>query len=90
MAKSAGKALAEHRAILGVRSDADEATLKAAYKEMSLKHHPDHEGGSAEAFQRVATAYEVLSKHAHEERWGTSSSAYGAGVAQAQPLRLKN
>ena len=35
-------------------------------------------------------AYEALTAHAHAERWGTSSSQYGAGAATAQPKLITN
>ena len=47
--------------VLGVSTDATEAQLKRAYRLRSLKVHPDKKGGSAAAFQLVATAYETLS-----------------------------
>lgn len=83
--------LAQHRELLGLApgAEADAGVLQAAYKQASVRAHPDH-GGSTEAFQRVKEAAEALAMHAHEERWGTSSSSYGAGVAAAQPLLLKN
>lgn len=49
---------------LGVAKNADEKTIKKAYRKLSLKYHPDTNGGSKEAeqqFQSVARAYEVLS-----------------------------
>jgi hypothetical protein len=45
---------------LGVSKDADEATIKKAYRKTALQHHPD-KGGSEEAFKKVTRAYEVLS-----------------------------
>jgi len=51
----------DHYAVLGVPSDATEKQLKRAYRIMSLKFHPDKEGGSTRAFQRIAVAYETLS-----------------------------
>lgn len=71
--------LAQHRQLLGLApgAEVDSAVLQAAYKQASVRAHPDH-GGSTEAFQRVKEAAEALAKHAHEERWGTSSSSYGA------------
>jgi DnaJ-class molecular chaperone len=83
--------LTQHRELLGLAAgaEADTAVLQAAYKQASVRAHPDH-GGSNEAFRRVKEAAEALAKHAHEERWGTSSSSYGAAVAAgAQPLLLK-
>eukprot|EP00927_Polykrikos_kofoidii_P048903 TRINITY_DN43072_c0_g1_i1.p1 TRINITY_DN43072_c0_g1~~TRINITY_DN43072_c0_g1_i1.p1 ORF type:complete len:1036 (-),score=219.78 TRINITY_DN43072_c0_g1_i1:105-3212(-) len=50
-----------HYTVLGVPTDATEKQLKRAYRTMSLKFHPDKEGGSTRAFQRVASAYETLS-----------------------------
>jgi preprotein translocase subunit Sec63 len=49
--------------ILGVSETADSQTLKKAYKEASIKYHPDHNGNTAEANQRfilVKCAYELL------------------------------
>jgi len=47
--------------VLGVTSDATEKQLKQAYRMMSLKYHPDKQGGSTRAFQLIATAYQTLS-----------------------------
>ena len=46
--------------ILGVERDADDKTLKKAYRDAALMHHPD-KGGSDEAFQKVNEAWQVLS-----------------------------
>jgi len=58
-------------AILGVSADATDQQLKRAYRLMSLKYHPDKQGGSTRDFQRIATAYETLSdpakRHAYDE-----------------------
>ena len=69
---------AQHSAVLGVPPGADADRLKVAYRTQSLRYHPDQPGGSADMFQRVAMAYDALSKQLHDERWATSSSAYGA------------
>jgi len=45
--------------ILGVDPDADETEIVRAYRRRVKETHPDH-GGSADAFQRVQTAYEAL------------------------------
>ena len=45
---------------LGVPRDADEATIKKAYRAKSKQTHPDVEGGSEEAFARVSTSLAVL------------------------------
>lgn len=45
--------------VLGVDPDADDAAIKAAYRERVLEAHPDH-GGSPEEFNAVREAYEEL------------------------------
>lgn len=47
--------------VLGVPKDADEATIKKAYRMLSLKYHPDRQGGSKEKFQQLSESYEILS-----------------------------
>lgn len=50
--------------ILGVARDADAAQLKASYRKIALKYHPDRNPGDVAAenkFKEAAEAYEVLS-----------------------------
>ena len=50
--------------VLGVGRDADEATLKKAYRQIAKKYHPDMNPGDAEAekkFKEASEAYAVLS-----------------------------
>lgn len=47
-------------AALEVPSSATKNDIKHAYKRLAIRHHPD-KGGDAEAFKRVAEAYDVLS-----------------------------
>ncbi len=50
--------------ILGVSRDADDATLKKAYRALAKKYHPDTNQGDAEAeekFKEASEAYAVLS-----------------------------
>eukprot|EP00798_Chlamydomonas_sp_ICE-L_P030395 gene30395-35402_t len=51
--------------VLGISEDADEATIKKAYRRQALKWHPDRNPDDKEAaeakFKEVATAYETLS-----------------------------
>ena len=51
--------------ILGVARDASPEEIKAAYRKLALKHHPDRNQGNKEAeekFKEAAEAYETLSK----------------------------
>ena len=51
-------------AILGVPSDADDATIKKTYRKLARKLHPDQNAGDAAAearFKEIGEAYSVLS-----------------------------
>ncbi|WP_096389531.1 J domain-containing protein [Halopenitus persicus] len=45
---------------LGVEPDADEDTIKRAYRDRAKSLHPDAESGDEEAFKRLTRAYERL------------------------------
>jgi curved DNA-binding protein len=45
---------------LGISKNASEAEIKAAYRKMAMKHHPDR-GGDEKKFKEVNEAYETLS-----------------------------
>jgi len=54
----------DYYAILGVTRDATQKQIKKAYKELSLKYHPDrnpNDKTASERFMKLANAYEVLS-----------------------------
>jgi molecular chaperone DnaJ len=49
--------------VLGIEKNADENELKAAYRKLALKYHPDRNPGNQEAeekFKEAAEAYEVI------------------------------
>lgn len=62
--------------ILGVPKNADDETLKKAYRKQALAHHPDKNQGdkaAEERFKEAAEAYEVLSdgnKRARYDQYG--------------------
>ena len=50
--------------VLGVSKDADDATIKKAYRQLAKKYHPDMNPGDKEAeikFKEASEAYAVLS-----------------------------
>ena len=50
-------------AVLGVQRDASAAAIKKAFRQLSLEHHPDKAGNSAEAHDKyvsIVEAYGVL------------------------------
>jgi len=49
-------------AILGVSQTDQKSDIKAAYRKLALKHHPD-KGGDEEEFKKVAAAYEWINKN---------------------------
>jgi molecular chaperone DnaJ len=57
--------------ILGVAKDADEKTIKSAYRRLARKHHPDVNKGSSERFKSISEAYTVLSDPEKRKRYDT-------------------
>lgn len=71
--------------VLGVSRDADDQTIKSAYKQLARKFHPDLNPGNHEAeekFKEAAEAYSVLcdsQKRASYDRFGHQGVAGAAG-----------
>lgn len=70
--------------ILGVSRDADDATIKKAFRQLSKKYHPDinHEPGAEQKFKDVNEAYQVLSdpqKRAAFDQYGSADGPQGFG-----------
>ena len=73
--------------ILGVAKNADDDTLKKAYRKLAMQHHPDRNPGDKAAedkFKEAAEAYEILSdkdKRARYDRLGHDGvdPNYGGG-----------
>ncbi len=71
--------------VLGVDKNADEATLKKAYRVLAKKYHPDANPGDKEAeakFKEASEAYAVLSdpdKRAKYDQFGHAAFEAGGG-----------
>lgn len=69
--------------VLGVARDADDTTIKKAYRKLAMKYHPDRNPDNKEAeekFKEVGEAYEVLSnadKRAAYDRMGHDAFKQG-------------
>ncbi len=55
--------------ILGVAKTADDKAIKAAYRRLARKYHPDVNRGSAERFKQISEAYAVLSDPEKRKRY---------------------
>ena len=54
--------------VLGIKENATDEEIKKAFRNQSKKTHPD-KGGSAEKFQKVKDAYEVLANPTKRKRY---------------------
>lgn len=72
--------------ILGVAKDADDDTIKKAYRKLAMKHHPDRNPGDKDAetkFKEAAEAYEVLSDEKKRARYDQMGHAGVDGMGHA-------
>lgn len=59
----------DHYATLGVDRTATSAEIKARYRELAKKHHPDKAGGSSDELVRINEAYEILSDEKERRKY---------------------
>jgi DnaJ-class molecular chaperone len=78
---------------LEVAPDADQATIKKAYRKMAMKHHPDknpdNKAEAEEKFKAVSEAYQVLSdeeKRSVYDEHGEEGVKEGGGAQSAHDL----
>lgn len=88
--------------ILGVDKNADDATIKKAYRKLAMKYHPDRnpdDKAAEEKFKEIGEAYEVLSdadkraaydRMGHEafKNGGMNGAGGGAGGGFADPMDI--
>src|SRR5262247_4856988 len=70
---------------LGVSKTAKPAEIKAAYRKLARKYHPDANKGDASAeerFKEISEAYNVLSDSKRRAEYDEARSLFGAGRAR--------
>jgi curved DNA-binding protein CbpA len=73
-------------ATLGVTRGVSDHDLRAAYRRLVQRHHPDHNGGSVEAarrFEAIQLAYSQIREE--RQREGVGGTARGARGARSRP-----
>lgn len=66
--------------VLGVEREADQTTIKKAYRKLALKYHPDRNPGDRAAedqFKEISQAYEILSDPGKRDRFDRTGSVNG-------------
>src|SRR4029079_17919037 len=79
-------------AVLGVARDADEDTIKKAFRKLAMKYHPDKNPGKANEarFKEVNQANEILSdkkKRALYDEFGEESLSQNFDADRARVIR---
>uniref|UniRef100_A0A1B6F9N7 J domain-containing protein n=1 Tax=Cuerna arida TaxID=1464854 RepID=A0A1B6F9N7_9HEMI len=66
--------------ILGVPLGASEASIKKAYRKLSLILHPDKETGNEKAFMKLTKAYQALTVEESRHNWEKYGNPDGPGA----------
>jgi molecular chaperone DnaJ len=72
----------DYYAALGVAKDADQPTVKKAYRKLAREFHPDKNPGDSAAearFKEVSEAYDVLSDPAKRKEYDEARTLFGSG-----------
>ncbi|GGM20404.1 DnaJ C-terminal domain-containing protein [Promicromonospora citrea] len=75
-------------AVLGVPKDADDATVKKAYRKLARQYHPDQNKGKADAeskFKEIGEAYAVLSDPEQRRQYDAVRAMAGGARFSAGP-----
>lgn len=73
--------------VLGIPFNADEDTIRSAFRSLARRYHPDAgEGSSVERFRQAAEAYETLSDPAHRRLYDLSLRRVHERVAPVEPM----
>ena len=71
-----------HYDILGVEKDASDADIKKAYRQLSLKYHPDRNKSdeASSKMQKINEAYNILGNSAEREKYNNELNGGGGGM----------
>lgn len=76
-------------AVLGVAPEISDIELRRVYRDLVKRHHPDHNGGSADAARRFAQIQNAYAAIAQRRRGGhavpDSEPPHDAAASQASP-----
>ena len=74
---------------LGIPKNSSDADIKAAYRKMAMKHHPDR-GGDEKKFKEVTEAYETLSDPQKKQMFdmGVDPNAQHTSYRQGSPFEF--
>jgi curved DNA-binding protein CbpA len=79
--------MSNHYAVLGVLPSASVEEIRASYRQLAKRYHPDVPGGSARFFARIREAYEVLceptQRRAYDASWQAAAVPPRPAAAQA-------
>ena len=70
--------------ILGLKDFVSIPMVRAAYKKLALRHHPDREGGDAGKMQMVNTAYGFIVRNKGEYDKFLNERKYGRAVPRVE------
>lgn len=80
--------------VLGVSPDASDEEVKAAYRKLAKKYHPDLNPGDAEAARKmneINAAYDqIKNPQAQQQTYGNPWSAYSGSAYQSQSSEERN
>jgi DnaJ-class molecular chaperone len=72
--------MTDYYSTLGVAKDATQDEIKAAYRKMAAKHHPDRAGGDTATFQKIQAAYDIIGDEQKRREYDNPFSGRPGGM----------